>query len=128
MPNLHFGRKLVALPYSAGADVVNLRTIAVRTGINMGAAIGAKSLGATVSAVTDLDIDLRFAGSEFDAVFAAGHDHTEGRPTHGLTIGAMTDARTIWIDFGLIGDFAAMAGAVDFHGIASIDFNSLPPA
>ncbi len=44
------------------------------------------------------------------------HERLPGRPRQGLAIGAVTDENLVRVDLGPVGDVAAVASAVDFHG------------
>src|SRR5258708_30836400 len=88
-------------------------------GEKRGTTFRAKVLKARAAVVAGLGVDLGRLSRRPDLSARADHRHPVGRSCERLAIRAVTNRHFLRIDLGLIGDYAAMASAIDIHHVSS---------
>src|SRR5215510_3168722 len=110
------GRQLISRTKRADARAENLRIRPHRSRVDRRAAVRAECLLAFVSALSGLDVDLRYARKKPKRALNGRHHRAEGGARQSLAIGAVANHDLSWIDLGLEPDRLAVTTAGNFHG------------
>ena len=107
--------ELQTLVDAAEAEAIGRRVRLGCGGIDRSAAFRAEGVGALVSALRGLEVDLRRAAQEPERARQAGDVGAKGRAGQPLAIGAVTHPHRPGLDLGLVSDVPAMTPAGHFH-------------
>ena len=114
-PDLPGRHELIPLGDGADAKTMAFGLCLGGGGINRRPAFRAKRLETFCAAFRGFDIDFQFSRQELKSAFAGGRYPPKRRARQGLTVSAVTERYFVGVNFGLVGNGAAMATSVDLH-------------
>ena len=100
---------------SAQPDAVNFGAVVHRRGIDLCAALRAKSLLPRIPALRCFYIDFRRAAIELQLIVSNIDDRPISGSGQNLAIDAVTDGDIARVDFSFVAYVAAMTGTIDLH-------------
>ena len=114
-PNLDLRLQLMPLANGSPSQAEKRVGIILGAGIDAGAARATEIELPFAAAFCCLFVDGQVAGFQMELVVNHARDDTIGGRRVYLAVGTMADGHPLRVNFGLIGDLATQASAVDFH-------------